>query len=148
MTLAERILEDTKSAQKAAAAERVGTLRLLTAAFQNRAIEKRGTGSSEPLTEEEMTQVLQKEAKKRREAIELYTKGDRADLAKKEQTELALIETYLPKMLTAEEIKMLVKKAQKGGATEFSAVMKAVMAETHGRADGKMVSELVRQSLS
>lgn len=147
MTLEERIQSDIKTAQKAAAADRLALLRLLHAALQGRQIEKRGKGGEAVLSDEEVLQVVQREAKKRREAIELYTKGGRPELAKQEEAELLIINEYLPTMMGADEIQKIVATVRAGGATEYAAVMKEVMARVRGQADGKLVSDIVKASL-
>src|SRR6185369_2394408 len=102
--LQEKLKEDFKVAFKAGDTEKRDTLRYLSSQIQNKEIEKRGKGDASPLTEEEVLDLLTKEAKKRQEAIELFTKGDRADLAEKEQKELVIIQAYLPAQLTREEV--------------------------------------------
>jgi uncharacterized protein YqeY len=146
MSLEERMREDLVTAQKAGEQMRVDTLRFLLAQVANRAIEKRGKGNAAPLTDDEVTDVLQKETKKRREAIEMFTKGGRADLAGKEEKELAVVQAYLPATMSEAEIEKIVGAiAKKGG--DFKTVMKAAMAELKGKADGKLVSEAVKKAL-
>jgi hypothetical protein len=147
MTIAERLAQDTTVAQKAGDAGRLGTLRLLVAAMQNREIEKRGAGSAGPLSDDEMTDLFRREAKKRREAMELYTKGGRDDLRTKEEAELAVIAAYLPAEMSRADIVAVVKRLADGGTREFSLLMKAAMAELKGKADGKVVSEVVKEVL-
>jgi uncharacterized protein YqeY len=127
---------------------RTGTLRLLISAAKYHAIEKK-LGE---LKDADMTEVLRKQAKQRRDSIESFEKGNRADLADKERAELAIIEGYLPKQLSAEELSALVKAAlAETGATtkaQTGQVMKAVMAKVAGRADGKEVSRIVSSLLN
>lgn len=110
---------------------------------------KRGTGNV--LTLEEELSVLMTAAKKRKEAIEMYQKGGRADLAEQEQRELEIINTYLPKPLSKEDAEQLVSKiiAQTGAtsAKDFGKVMPLAMKELKGRIDGKIVQEVVKQKL-
>lgn len=148
MTIAERLAQDTTAAQKAGDAVRLGTLRLLVAAAQNRAIEKRTKGSDAPLTDEEMVELLRRESKKRREAIDLYTKGGRDDLRAKEEAELLVIAQYLPADMSRADVLAVVKRLASGGTFDFNSLMKATMAELKGKADGKLVSELVKEALS
>lgn len=147
MALAERLTQEAIAAQKAGDSGRLGTLRLLLAAMQNRAIEKRGKGDASPLTDIEVTEVLQREAKKRREAADLYAKGGRDDLRAKEEEELAVIAGYLPAEMSRADITAVVKRLV-AGHTEFSSLMKTAMAELKGKADGKLVSDVVRETLS
>ena len=147
MTLQERLAQDTTAAQKAGDAGRLGTLRLLIAAAQNRAIEKRTGGSPTSLSDDDMLELLRREAKKRREAMELYAQGGRDDLRVKEEAELAVIMEYLPAEMGRADITAVVKRLATG-SSEFSSLMKAAMAELKGKADGKLVSEVVKEVLS
>ncbi|MEK7110747.1 MAG: GatB/YqeY domain-containing protein [Patescibacteria group bacterium] len=147
MSLLSRISEDIKTAQKAVEAVHLNTLRFLMAQLQNREIEKRGSGSAGPLTDEETLQVIQREAKKRREAIELYRAGNRADLATKEEAELDIISAYLPAQFGEAEIAAVIDRLVAKGPREFNAIMKMAMAELKGRADGKAVGEAIRAKL-
>ena len=108
--------------------------------------------SPEGLTEESATKAFQKEVKKRRETAEIYTKQNRADLAEVEVAQAEVIESYLPKQLSAEEIKAEVEKviAQVGATSpaDMGKVMGAATEALAGKADGKVVSEIVKQLLS
>lgn len=141
-----KLLNDLKEAMKSGSVERVGVLRMLNAALQNRQIEK---GKDAVLTDDETMQVLSREAKKRRESIEAFQKGGRPDLAEKEKTELAFIESYLPKQMTKAEIVLAVEKIlnRLTDKSNQGLVIKAVMQELKGKADGKMISEVVREKL-
>ncbi len=147
MSLLDRLTEDMKSAMKAGEAVRLGTIRLLRGQIQDAAIDKRTD-----LTDDEMLGVLANAAKKRREAIEAYRNAGRVDLAEKEEAELAVIQGYLPAALDAAEIETIIDRAiaEAGAQTirDLGKVMPLVMNETKGRADGKMVSEMVRRKLS
>lgn len=145
MMLSERIYEDLVVAQKSGDHFRVDTLRLVIAEIKNRVIEKRDPTRQGTLTDEEVITVLQKEAKKRRESVEVYTKGNRHDLARKEGNELTIISGYLPEMMSREEIKSAVSRIAKKSGGDFKAVMKIAAAELKGKADGKLVSEVVKE---
>lgn len=148
MTLKERIIADITIAQKAGEATRLGTLRMLSAALQNREIEKRGKGESTPLTDDEITAVLVKEAKKRTEAVMLYAQGGREDLKKKEEAELEIIYTYIPRPISREEVEKVVDAVIVAlGSREFPVVMKEASVRLKGSADGKMVAEIVKAKL-
>jgi hypothetical protein len=147
MPLKERISSDLKDAMKNADSFRVGVLRLLSSAFQNESIAKRTKQGEGELTEEELIAVLKREAKKRKESIDIYSKAGRTDLAENEERELKIIKGYLPPELSAEEIEAVVKKLADSGMSDFSSVMKSAMAEFKGAADGKMVSEAVKRIL-
>ena len=147
MSLLDRLTEDMKSAMKAGEAVRLGTIRLLRGQIKDAAIDKRAE-----LTDDEMLGVLTNAAKKRREAVEAYRNAGRVDLAEKEEAELAVIQGYLPAALDAAEIEAIIDRtiAETGAQTirDLGKVMSLVMNETKGRADGKMVSEMVRRKLS
>ncbi|MDT7688836.1 MAG: uncharacterized protein QOE46_1595 [Acidobacteriota bacterium] len=147
MSLKERITNDMTAAMKSRAAARLSTLRMVKAAVQNREIEKGGE-----LSDEEVTKTLQSLVKQRRDSVEQYMKAGRAELASKEQDEIAVIEEYLPRAATREEIEQAVAGAvAETGATsmkEMGAVMKAALARLTGRnADGRTVSEAVKSKL-
>jgi len=145
----EQIRSELKEAQKAQDSFKVGTLRYILSAIHNAEIEK---GKGETLTEEELVTILQKQAKQRRESIEAYEKGGRADLAEKEQKELGIIESYLPEQMGEEEITKLVEEAiSVTGASspqDMAKVMGVLMPKIKGKADGSLVSRLVKENLS
>lgn len=100
------------------------------------------------LTDEEAIKLLQGEAKKRKESIVAYRQGGRADLADKEQYELSVIEEYLPKQLTEEEIKSIVDEVKAVNPNgDFGTLMKATMVKVAGRAEGRRVSEILKSLL-
>jgi uncharacterized protein YqeY len=146
MTLEERLKQDMTAAMKTGNKEVLETIRLLRSQAKNVSIAKGG-----PLNEEDVLQVLSKEAARRREAMALYEQGGRADLARKEGRELEIIIHYLPKALTADELKTLVAEAvaETGaeGLKDMGKVMKTVMPRVVGRADGKAVQDVVKQYL-
>ena len=145
----ERIKADLTAALKAGDAVLALTLRYLLAEIHNGEIAK---GRDAVLTEEELASLLQKQAKQRTESIEAYQKGDRADLAGKEEAELKVIQSYLPEQMGEEEVSKLVEEAvsQTGasGMTDMGKVMGALMPKIKGKADGSLVSRLVKESLS
>ena len=148
MSLKERIVSDLTAAMKSKDALRLSVLRMVKANIMNREIEK-----GAPLTDEEATKALQSLVKQRRDSVEQYEKADRQELADKEKAEIAVIEEYLPKAASREEIESAVAAAiQETGASsirEMGAVMKAAQAKLAGQsADGKTVSEIVKARLS
>ena len=151
MSLHQQITDDLKIAMKAANEFEVGTLRMLSAALHNKEIEKKGKGLEAVLSDEEVIEVLTREAKKRKEAAELYVKGNRNDLAEKETKELEFIKKYLPEQMSQEEIEKIVKAAlEKTGAREvkeFGKVMAEAMKDLKGKADASVVSEIVKKLL-
>jgi uncharacterized protein YqeY len=147
MSLKQRIIDDMVDAMRAKDAPRLSTLRMVKAAMMNRQIEKGGE-----LTDEELAKMLQSLLKQRRDSVEQYEKGGRAELAAKEEAEIKVIEQYLPQAATREEIEQAVAAAvaETGAASmkEMGAVMKAAQARLAGRAaDGRVVSEIVKAKL-
>jgi uncharacterized protein len=142
----EQMNEDLKSAMKSGDAFRKDTLRLLLSAIKQVEVDSRAA-----LTEEQVYGLLQTEAKKRRDSIQEMRGAGRDDLADKEQAELSLLETYLPEQLTREQIEVEVRKAiEESGATsakEMGSVMKVLMPRVKGRADGKLVNDVVKALL-
>lgn len=147
MTLQERLSQEIKSAMQARDADRLGTLRLLKSAIGYTQIERK----TENLPDADFVSVVQKEIKKRRDAIEQFEKGGRPELAEKERKEIAVLETFLPQPFSAEELEQLIKGTiQELGAIskkEMGPVIKAVQAKAAGRADGKTISAVVGRLL-
>ena len=142
-TLTERIEADYKTAFKAREQRRVDTLRLVKAAIQRVAIEKR----KETLDDAEIIQVLNQQAKQRRETLEAAKQGGRQDILDQSTEELAILNSYLPQQLSAEALKQLVEEAVKTVGANQGQIMKFVMQKAAGAADGKTVSQLVAQRL-
>ena len=147
MSLIEDVSRKIVDAMKSKDADTLGTLRMLKTALMNREIEK-----GRPLEPAEDLQVVASLVKQRRDSIEQFTKGNRLDLAEKEQREIAVLERLQPPAVTPEEVAAAVDRAVSStGATspkDFGKVMKAVMAELTGKnADGKTVSEAVKKRL-
>ena len=149
--LVKRLEADYLTAVKQKDQAKVDIYRLLKSALKNEEIEKRTDRSQlDGLNEEDVIKVLKKEAKKRQEAIQLYTSGGRDDLRKKEESELSIIKEYLPSELADEEIKNIVKKVIQDNSLsqqDFGQAMKLVMAELKGQADGKRVGLIVKELL-
>ncbi len=147
MTQIEKINAEIKASMLARDADRTGALRLLKSAVGYLQIEKK----VDVLPDADVLAVVQKEAKKRRDSIEEFDRGGRAELAAKERAELKVLEEFLPKQLSSEETEELVKAAiTEVGATskkDMGAVMKAAQAKAAGRADGKVMSALVGKLL-
>jgi uncharacterized protein YqeY len=143
--LEEKIKADLTQAMKQRAEFTLGLLRMVIAALGNRSIEKRGVTGSAALTEADVLEVLAKEAKKRREAAVLFKQGKRADLEEKELREAALIETYLPKQLSAAEIEAELNTMIGGEKKDFASLMKEASPKFKGRADGRLVAEIVKR---
>ena len=151
MTLKEQIGEDIKSAMKAKDKIRLETVRSIKKVIIEREVELKGKGKGD-LTPEDEIQLLAKQAKQRKDSIEQYLKAGREDLAKKEQAELAIIETYLPKQISDEDLAQavndIISKLGATSAKDFGKVMGATMKELKGKADGKKIQELVKAKLN
>ncbi len=151
-TLQERLNDDWKTAMRNKDALRRDTLSGLRAAIKTAQINAR-TGEGDIVFDDEATmQIIEREAKKRRDSIEEYTKANREDLASKERDELEIVQDYLPQQLSDEELQTIVREvvAETGAskAADMGAVMKALMPRVAGRADGKRVNGVVRGLLS
>ncbi len=143
--LKEKLNADIKDSLINKNSEKTGVLRFLLSLLQSREIEKRGTGQAPVLSDEEIIEIFQREVKKRKEAIDLFNKGGRPELAEKETKELVYINVYLPPLMSREEIVSLVNGLKAKGLNDFNSLMKEAVKATKGRADGKMVSEIVRE---
>ncbi len=147
MKLIDRIHEDLKRSMKAKDGNRVSVLRFLLSSIQNREIEKK-----DALDDDEVLSEISSSAKRRRESIEAFKEGDRADLVEKEEAELAVLQEYLPEQLSPDEIRGVVEEVVKAvgaeSASDLGKVMKELMPRLRGRADGNLVNEIVRQVLS
>ena len=147
MSLKERITEDMKSAMRSGEKERLGQIRMLQAAIKQREVDERIV-----LDDAQVTAVLEKMIKQRREAITQFEAGGRADLAAKEITEIALLQGYLPEQLAPAELEALVAAAiaESGAVTvkDMGKVMALVKARAAGRADMGAVSALIKSKLA
>lgn len=146
MGLREQIDADIKDALKAGAKDKLSALRMLSAALKNKQIDKR-----RPLTDDEVVETVRSLIKQWKDSIEQFTKGGRQDLVDKETAEVAVLEVYLPKQMSQRELEAMVHEAiaQTGaqGARDMGKVMKALVPLVGGRADNKLVSELVKRAL-
>jgi uncharacterized protein YqeY len=151
MSLIDQIQKDITTAMKAREEQRLSTLRMVKSALQNRQIEKMA-----PLDDQESQQVLSTLIKQRKDSIEQFTKGGRQEMADKEAAEITVIEAYLPKAASGDEITAGVKAviAEMGTPPtmkDMGSVMKAAMARFAGagmRVDGKVVSDAVKKELT
>ena len=111
----------------------------------NSQIKNKEIDAKRELTDEEAIKLLQGEAKKRKESIAAYSRGGRQDLADKEQYELLIIEEYLPKQLTDEELKAIITEVKSSNPNgDFGTLMKAVMAKVAGRAEGAKIAKVIK----
>lgn len=147
MSVEKKLMDDYKTAMKSGDKVRLETIRGMRAQLKNFQIEK-----MRELTEEEVFQVLNSAAKKRRDAIELYQQHGKTDRADEELQELAIIETYLPKQLDESAIAELVEKAiaetNADSIKDMGKIMGVIMPQVKGVADGKLVQQIVKDKLS
>lgn len=147
MSLKETIFQQQTAATKAKDAVQINTLRMLRAAIKNREVELRGE-----LEDPEVLRVVGTQIKQHRESIRQYKEGGRDDLVKKEEQELSILMSFMPEQLSEEAIAQAVTRViEELGATDMKdigRVMKTLMAELAGSADGKVVSEIARKQLS
>jgi len=138
-----RLQGDLNSARKSQ--DKAGTLLLSTvlSEVKNKKIELK----REPV-DADVIDVLRKSIKRRRESIEMYTKGNRQDLADKESSEAAALEKYLPAQVSDDELRAAVKAAIAGGATQIGAVMGKVLPQFKGRAEGGTINAIAREELA
>jgi len=178
MSLKQQIQNNLTAAQKAKNELLVSTLRLLTATIKNAEIDKRakkpsfaspfakatadkkatvdkkaaeGKPNEPELTDDEIITVINKEVKQRKDSIAEYEKGGRADLADKEKQELEILQKYLPEQLSEDQAREIVKKViadAKAGPEDFGKIMSQVMAQVKGRADGNLVSKILKEELA
>ncbi len=148
MSLKIQIMDELKEAMKSKDQLKLSTLRFLNSQIKNKEIELRPNA----ISEEDIVSVIKKSVKQRQDSIQQYTQANRQDLADIEISELKILETYLPQMMSEAQVKAFVLEAIKEtgakDAKDMGKVMKAVMAKTNGQADNKLVSELVKQTLT
>jgi hypothetical protein len=155
MSIAEKVNADIIAAMKAHQEHRLTTLRMVKSALRSREIDKR-----QPLTDAEQTQVLSTLLKQRRDSVDSFTKGNRPELAAREQAEIAMIEVYMPQAASEDQLSAIVQQAVaqlaessglKPTPREMGAVMKLAQQQILAsglRADGKLVAELVKAELA
>ncbi len=162
MTLKEKIIQDYKEAFKAKEEKKVAVLRMLNAAMKNRELEKRTKLSKSvtdvaelekqsQLSDEEVLAVLGAEAKRRKDSIEQYQQGGRPELAAQEEAELKILSVYLPEQMSEDKLRQIVvesiKESGAAGAADLGKVMKVLMPRVKGKADGGLVSKIVKEEL-
>ncbi|AIM15652.1 MULTISPECIES: GatB/YqeY domain-containing protein [Neobacillus] len=148
MSLLERLNNDMKQAMKNKEKDKLSVIRMIKASLQNEAIK---LGVKELSEEQELT-VLSRELKQRKDSLHEFDKAGRQDLVEKLRTEIAIVELYLPKQLSEEELTEIVKQTiLEVGATskaDMGKVMSAIMPKVKGKADGALVNKFVQQHLS
>lgn len=148
MGIKERLQEDQREAMRARDERRLSAIRMLRAAITNYEIartDRKHPQYGKPITEEDLLSVVQKEISQRREALQFAEQANRADLAEKERTELAVLESYLPKQLSREEIRTEVEALIAEHGRDFRKVMPIAAQRLRGRAEGRLINEVVRE---
>ncbi len=140
--MAEALRAAMNAARKAQDKDRTLVLGTILANLKNREIDLR-----RPATDEEVVEVLRKGIKIRREAIEQYGAGGRTDLAQAEQAQITVLEEFLPPAVDPEEIRTAVREVIAGGTKELGKVMGQIVPRYKGRADGKLINQIVREEL-
>lgn len=147
MGLEERLMEEMKEAMKSNDKSRLSTIRMLRSAIKNKEIEQRGK-----LDDEGIYKVIQAMVRKAEESIEQFKVGGRMDLVEKERKEIEILSSFLPHPLSKEEILAIIEEVvaetQATSIKDMGKVMKSVMPKLGGRADGKVVNQLVKERLS
>jgi uncharacterized protein len=148
MSLLERLNNDMKEAMKNKEKEKLSVIRMVKAALQNEAIK---LGKSQLSEDEELT-VLSRELKQRKDSLQEFENAGRSDLVDKTKAEISVLELYMPKQLSEEELVQLIKEtiAEVGASSkaDMGKVMGAIMPKVKGKADGSLVNKLVQQQLS
>lgn len=151
MALKDQIMADLKQAMKDKNQDKLRVLRSLKAKLLEKEISERKDGEAS-LSDEQTIEVLMKAAKQRKESIDQFQSGGRADLVENEEQELAIIESYLPKMLSEDEVRDIARqKIEELGAetmADMGKVMGIMMQELKGKAEGATVSKVVKEELS
>jgi uncharacterized protein YqeY len=146
MSVSEKISADYKEALKAGDKNKVSVLRMLKSSMKYKEIEKKA-----PLSDDEVQAILMSSVKRAKESIEQFSKAGREDLVNKEKEEMLVVREYLPKQLGEDELRKIVKDviAEEGasGPKDTGKVMKSAMARLKGQADGKLVSQMVKEML-
>ena len=141
ITVEDRLRDDLRDATRQRDQVRMDTIRMALTAFRNEEVAR----SRQALSEQDRFAILDKQIKQRHESAELFRQGNRPELAEKEEREAAILAAYLPARLTDEEIRAVVARLIEENGKDFRKVMPLASKETKGRADGKRVSEIVRE---
>lgn len=147
MALSERLSDDLKKALKTGDKDTVSVVRMIKAAVKNKEIDKKA-----PLEDEEIYAVLNSMIRQRKDSIEQFAKGGREDLVRQETKELSIHQSYLPPQLAEDEVRKIIKdaiiEAGASGLKDMGKVMKLIMPKVKGQFEGKLLSELVKESLA
>jgi len=147
MNLEERLVEEMKQAMKSSDKARLSTIRMIRSALKNKEIELR-----KKLEDEEVVKVIQAMVRKAEESVEQFQIGGRTDLVDKEKKEIEIMKSFLPQPLSQEEILKIIdqsiQETQASSMKDIGKVMKSVMPKIGGKADGKLINQLVKERLS
>jgi hypothetical protein len=147
MSLEERLVEEMKQALKSNDKLRLSTIRMIRSALKNKEIELR-----KKLEDEEVVKVIQVMVRKGEESVEQFQIGGRMDLVEKEKKEIEILKSFLPQPLSQEEILKIIdqsiQETQASSLKDIGKVMKSVMPKMGGKADGKLINQLVKERLS
>ena len=147
MSLEERLLDEMKQAMKSNDKLRLSTIRMIRSALKNKEIELR-----KKLEDEEIAKVIQAMVRKGEESVEQFQAGGRTDLVDKEKKEIEILKSFLPQPLSQEEILKIIdqsiQETQASSPKDIGKVMKSVMPKIGGKADGKLINQLVKERLS
>jgi uncharacterized protein YqeY len=147
MSLEERLVEDMKLAMKSNEKLKLSTIRMIRSALKNKEIELR-----KKLEDEDIVKVIQALVRKGEESVEQFQTGGRMDLVEKEKSEIEIMKSFLPQPLSQEEILKIVdqsiQETQASSLKDLGKVMKSVMPKIGGKADGKLINQLVKEKLS
>jgi len=147
MSLEERLVQEMKDAMKSSDKVRLSTIRMIRSSVKNKEIEVR-----KPLDDEEIQRVIQGMVRKGEESLEQFKLGGRMDLVEKESKEIEILKSYLPKSLTQEEmikiVDQTIAEVQATSLKDLGKVMKSVIPKLQGKADGKLINQLVKDRLS
>lgn len=145
MSISETIERDLKAAMIAKDVQTLTVLRMLKSSIHNKSIELK----VDVVPEDEVMKLMKTESKKRKDSIEAFTKGGRDELVAQEKSELELLEKYLPEQMSEADVtKIVADIVAQAEDKNFGTIMKQVMAQTKGQADGKVVSAIVKQHLA
>ena len=148
MGLRERLVDDLKDAMRRRDERRVSAIRMLRSAITNYEIgrtDPRSPQHGQPITEADLVGVLEREIRQRRDALEMLRRANRPELIQKEETEIAILTSYLPEQLTREQIRREVEALAAQHGRNFRTLMPIAARALKGRADGRLVNEVVRE---
>jgi uncharacterized protein len=147
MSLEEKLVEEMKQAMKSNEKLRLSTIRMIRSAVKNKEIEQRSE-----LTDEGITKVIQGLVRKGEESVEQFRAGGRTDLVQKEEKEIEILRSFLPQPISREEILRIIdqsiEETQASSSKDLGKVMKSVIPKLGGKADGKLINQLVKERLS